>query len=209
MKPEQQLWAAVPLVAMAGCVDAIGWLRLDEMFIGIITGNSTLLGVALAGGEWARAGALAGLVGLFALGALAGAMIGLKAKRWRIPAVLTTVAGLFALGAALPFEGLVPPALFALVPAMGMVNTALPAAGGITFLTGTLVRSMQFLVGGLAGELPPGTWLPHFCAWVGVVCGALLGAVVEMQAGSNALLVPALGLAAGAVLVGRRIARQA
>ncbi len=209
MKPEQQLWAAVPLVAMAGCVDAIGWLRLDEMFIGIITGNSTLLGVALAGGEWARAGALAGLVGLFALGALAGAMIGLKAKRWRIPAVLTAVAVLFALGAVLPFEGLVPPALFALVPAMGMVNTALPAAGGITFLTGTLVRSMQFLVGGLAGELPPGTWLPHFCSWVGVVCGALLGAVVEMQAGSNALLVPALGLAVGAVLVGRKIARAA
>ncbi len=209
MKPEQQLWAAVPLVAMAGCVDAIGWLRLDEMFIGIITGNSTLLGVAMAGGEWARAGALAGLVGLFALGALVGAWIGLKAKRWRIPAVLTTVAALYALGAFLPFEGLVPPALFALVPAMGMVNTALPAAGGITFLTGTLVRSMQFLVGGLAGDLPPGTWLPHFCAWIGVVCGALLGAVVEMQAGSHALLVPAVGLAAGAMLAARHISRTA
>ncbi len=207
MKPEQQLWAAVPLVAMAGCVDAIGWLRLDEMFIGIITGNSTLLGVAMAGGEWHRAGALAGLVGLFALGAMLGAFIGLKAKRWRIPAVLATVGTLFAVSAFLPFEGLVPPALFALVPAMGMVNTALPAAGGITFLTGTLVRSMQFLVGGLAGDLPPGTWLPHFCAWVGVVLGATLGAAVEMVAGAQAVLVPAFGLYLGAALVARNIQR--
>ena len=207
MKPEQQLWAAVPLVAMAGCVDAIGWLRLDEMFIGIITGNSTLLGVAMAGGEWHRAGALAGLVGLFALGAMLGAFIGLKAKRWHIPAVLATVGTLFAVSAFLPFEGLVPPALFALVPAMGMVNTALPAAGGITFLTGTLVRSMQFLVGGLAGDLPPGTWLPHFCAWVGVVLGATLGAAVEMVAGAQAVLVPAFGLYLGAALVARNIQR--
>ncbi len=207
MKPEQQLWAAVPLVAMAGCVDAIGWLQLDEMFIGIITGNSTLLGVAVAGADWRRAGALAGLVGMFALGAFLGAWIGVKAQRWRIPAVLTTVAALYAIGAFLPFDGLVPPALFVLVPAMGMVNTALPAAGGITFLTGTLVRSMQFLVGGLAGELPPGTWLPHFCAWIGVVCGACLGATLEMLAGSHALLLPALGLATGAVLTARHIQR--
>ena len=40
MTPERQLWAAVPLVAMAGCVDAIGWLRLEEMFHGTLTQTS-------------------------------------------------------------------------------------------------------------------------------------------------------------------------
>jgi uncharacterized membrane protein YoaK (UPF0700 family) len=204
VKPERQLWAAVPLVAMAGCVDAIGWLRLEEMFVGIITGNSTLLGVALARAEWRRARTLTGLVGLFAFGALLGAVLGRLAERWRIPAVLGAAAALLGLATALPFEGLVPPAVFALVPAMGMVNTALPAAGGITFLTGTLVRAMQGLVAALAGEAPRWAWLPHLAAWAALLAGATLGAVLELAVGSRALAVPALGMALAAVAVALR-----
>ena len=41
-------WAAVPLVALAGCVDAIGWLRFDQLFVSFISGTSTMLGIASA-----------------------------------------------------------------------------------------------------------------------------------------------------------------
>ncbi|MEN0073705.1 MAG: hypothetical protein AAGC69_04945, partial [Paracraurococcus sp.] len=37
-------WAAVPLAALAGCVDAIGWLRFDQLFVSFISGTSTMLG---------------------------------------------------------------------------------------------------------------------------------------------------------------------
>jgi uncharacterized membrane protein YoaK (UPF0700 family) len=207
--PERQLWAAVPLVGLAGSVDAIGWLRLEEMFVGIITGNSTLLGVALARGNAPRALALAGLVGLFALGALLGALLGRLAGRWRIPAVLGTVAGLLLLAAALPFTmgpGL-PPAALALVPAMGMVNTALPAAGGISFLTGTLVRAMQGVVAALAGETPRWAWLPHLAAWAALLAGAVLGAMLELALGGRALLVPGLAMAMAALWAAQGTAR--
>jgi uncharacterized membrane protein YoaK (UPF0700 family) len=95
----------------------------------------------------------------------------------------------------------VPPAIFALVPAMGMVNTALPSAGGITFLTGTLVRAMQGLVAALAGDAPRWAWLPHLAAWVALLIGATLGAELELAIGSPALAVPAAGVALAAAIV--------
>ena len=33
-------WAAVPFVALAGCVDAIGWLRFDQLFVSFIPSYS-------------------------------------------------------------------------------------------------------------------------------------------------------------------------
>jgi len=80
------------MVALAGCVDAIGWPRLHELFVRFMSGTSTLLGLALAGQRMGRVDELALVVALFATGAAAGAAGGLWAGRWHTAVVLAMVA---------------------------------------------------------------------------------------------------------------------
>jgi len=199
--PTLRAWAAVPLVALAGCVDAIGWLRLQELFVSFISGTSTMLGVALAEGHGPRATALASVIGLFAAGAVSGAGIGHVAGRWRSAAVLAAVAALLAVALALPADGAtLPHAAFGMVPAMGMLNTALPGVGGITFVTGALSRAAEGLVLAVVGVASHLTWLQQAACWAGLVAGAALGAALQAAWGDVALAVPAAA-AAGAALV--------
>lgn len=198
--PNGNPWAAVPLVALAGCVDAIGWLRFDALFVSFISGTSTMLGIAAAEGETGRAAALGAVVGLFAAGALVGAVAGSLAGACRSVAVLGLVAALLA--AALLMSGPVlpgagrwdpPPAAFAMVPAMGLLNTALPGVGGVTFVTGALARAMEGLVHALRGRAPHRAWAQQAACWTAMVAGALLGAVLQRAWGDAALAVPASG----------------
>jgi uncharacterized membrane protein YoaK (UPF0700 family) len=198
-------WAAVPLVALAGCVDGIGWLRLHEIFVSFMSGTSTLLGLALAGQLVRRAEDLALVVGLFAAGAVAGAALGLVARRWRSAAVLGLVAALLHAALLLPPGGGehspdLPPAALAMVPAMGALNTALPGVGGITFVTGALTRAGQALVAALAGRGPRWALAPQLAAWAAMVAGALGGGLLEARLGHAALMVPATGALLEALL---------
>jgi uncharacterized membrane protein YoaK (UPF0700 family) len=190
-------WLAVPLVALAGCVDAIGWLRLHELFVSFMSGTSTMLGVALAGGQPVRAAELGAVVGLFVAGAVVAAALGRLAGAWRGPLVLGLVAGLLAAGWRLSSvlgAGL-PPLAYAVVPAMGALNMAVPGVGGITFVTGALTRFADAFVLALRGAGPHEAWVTQLCAWAALVAGACLGAVLDAGMGRHALAVPA-GLAA-------------
>jgi uncharacterized membrane protein YoaK (UPF0700 family) len=191
----------VPLVALAGCVDAIGWLRFDQLFVGFISGTSTMLGITATGGDAARAVALASVVGLFAAGALAGAVIALAAGRGRSPAVLAAVAALLGVALKAPpgGDGL-PLAAYAMVPAMGMLNTALPGVGGITFVTGALSRAAEGLVQALAGRARHGAWVQQAACWVAITAGAAAGAALQRHWGNAALAAPALAAALAAIL---------
>nr|WP_256476406.1 DUF1275 family protein [Siccirubricoccus soli] len=196
-------WLAVPLVAIGGCVDAIGWLRLQELFVSFMSGTSTMFAVALAGGEAARAVELGLVVALFAAGALAGAVLGRLAGRWRGPAVLALVAALLLAAWGLPWVGgELPPAAWAMVPAMGALNLALPGVGGITFVTGALTRFAEALVAALAGAGPHAAWASQLAAWGALVGGAVLGALLDARAGDDAVAVPALAAALAALLAG-------
>jgi uncharacterized membrane protein YoaK (UPF0700 family) len=199
-------WLAVPLVAIAGYVDGIGWLRLQELFVSFMSGTSTMLGLALVDGPAGRAAVLALVVGLFTAGAVAGAVLGRLAGRWRAAAVLALVATLLALAWKLPWLGSrLPPAAYALVPAMGALNLALPGVGGITFVTGALTRFAEALVAALAGAGPHAAWLRQLAAWASLVGGAALGAAMEARLGQQALGLPvaAAALAAVVAAVGR------
>ncbi len=200
-------WLAVPLVAVGGCVDAIGWLRLQELFVSFMSGTSTLLGVALAERRPDRAAELAAVVALFALGAVAGAGLARLAGRWRAAAVLAAVAALLGCGWRLPSLGGagLPPMAFAVVPAMGALNLALPGVGGITFVTGALTRFADALVAALVRVGPHGAWLVQVAAWAALVAGAAAGAWLEARMGQDALVVPALA-AAVAAMVALRLA---
>lgn len=204
-------WVAVPFVALAGCVDAIGWLRFDQLFVGFISGTSTMLGIAAAEGRAGRAAALATVVGLFAAGALLGAVVGTAAGRWRSVAVLGLIAALLTAAllapatgpAGLPPAGL-PPAAWAMVPAMGMLNTALPGVGGITFVTGALSRAMEGLVQALIGRARHGAWVQQAACWAAITTGATLGALLQGAWGDAALAVPASAALLGALVIAER-----
>ncbi|WP_380067319.1 DUF1275 family protein [Dankookia sp. GCM10030260] len=201
----------MPFVGLAGCVDAIGWLRFDQLFVSFISGTSTMLGIATAEGHGARAAALATVVGLFAAGALLGAVVGAAAGRWRSPAVLGLVAVLLATALLAPAAGPweLPPAAWAMVPAMGMLNTALPGVGGITFVTGALSRAMEGLVQALLGRARHGAWAQQAACWAAMAAGATLGALLQDAWGDAALAVPATAALLGALLVAERVAAAA
>ncbi|MFC7690268.1 DUF1275 family protein [Paeniroseomonas aquatica] len=193
-------WLAVPLVALAGCVDAIGWLRLHELFVSFMSGTSTMLGVALAEGRPVRAAELAVVVGLFTAGAVVAAGLGRLAGRWRAPVVLGLVAALLGCGWRLPpvgGAGLAPLA-FAVVPAMGALNLALPGVGGITFVTGALTRFAEALMAAVAGAGRHEAWVTQLAAWAALVAGATLGAALDARLGGDALAVPAAAALAAA-----------
>jgi uncharacterized membrane protein YoaK (UPF0700 family) len=204
-------WAAVPFVALAGCVDAIGWLRFDQLFVSFISGTSTMLGIAAAEGHAGRAAALATVVGLFAAGALLGAAVGAAAGRGRSPAVLGLVAALLTAALLAPATGTweLPPAAWAMVPAMGMLNTALPGVGGITFVTGALSRAMEGLVQALLGRARHGAWAQQAACWAAMTGGALLGALLQGAWGDAALAVPATAALLGALVLGERLVAAA
>jgi uncharacterized membrane protein YoaK (UPF0700 family) len=66
---------ACALSALAGYVDAIGFLHLGGLFVSFMSGNSTRMGVSLAAGEWGAAAEAFGLIALFVAGATAGSLI--------------------------------------------------------------------------------------------------------------------------------------
>ena len=70
-----QLAMAGGLAALAGATDVHGLTLLRDLFVSFMSGNSTMLGVAIGRGDFERAGRIAGIVGLFVAGATAGSLI--------------------------------------------------------------------------------------------------------------------------------------
>ena len=140
---------AAMLAALAGMVDAIGYLHLKGLFVSFMSGNSTELAVALGQGDLDRAAKIAELIALFVLGAAAGQMLADFAGRWHMTGVLIGVALLLTMAAVLSTTP--EPMVFA----MGALNASMRRAGNIpvslTFVTGVLVRFGQ----GLGNFLDP------------------------------------------------------
>src|ERR1700754_846594 len=82
---------AVCLSALAGFVDALGFIKLGGFFVSFMSGNSTRMSVGLAEGsrDFAIAGAL---IGTFVLGVIFGSVVAHLAHRSRRVAVLAFVA---------------------------------------------------------------------------------------------------------------------
>lgn len=95
------LWLMLALTFSTGVVDAVGYLGLDRVFTGNMTGNVVLLGMAFAGGADLPILRPALALVFFMLGAaLAGRMLrnGPEGWSWRTSVALTVVAaGLSAL----------------------------------------------------------------------------------------------------------------
>src|SRR5690349_20405956 len=95
----RNIMLACALSALAGYVDAIGFLHLRGMFVSFMSGNSTRMGVCLAAGDWRAAAEALGLIALFVAGAAGGSLIVLGRGRHRLALLLLAEAMLLAAAA--------------------------------------------------------------------------------------------------------------
>ncbi len=181
---------AIGLASLAGYVDACGYLATGGLFVSFMSGNSTRLSVTTARTEWIYAGLLFGVILLFVFGVILGSSIARMSGLKRKSHVLILVGILLAGGATFHFLGMTFPSMGLVVMAMGAENAVFQKDGevtiGLTYMTGTLVRLGQQLTGILFGG-PRDTWWPYALHWLGLVGGAILGAVAHSMLRSLSL----------------------
>jgi uncharacterized membrane protein YoaK (UPF0700 family) len=170
---------ACALSAIAGYVDAIGFLHLGGLFVSFMSGNSTRMGVSLAEGQWSSAAESLGLIALFVVGAAAGSLIVLGRGANRQPWVLLVEALLLAAAATCYGFGFSNAAVAAIVLAMGLENAVFQIHGGaglgLTYVTGALVKVGQLAALALTGGARWG-WASNLLLWAALVAGSLCGA---------------------------------
>lgn len=192
---------AIALAALAGWVDAAGFLKAGGYFVSFMSGNTTRLAVDLAS-DPARAVMPALLIAGFVVGVAVGAAIGIRAGGRRKVAVLAGVAVLLCVGALLNGGGHGRSALGCLVVAMGALNNTFQRDGevavGVTYMTGALVRCGQALGLALSGRRSEG-WLAWLLLWLGLAAGALAGSLAYAAWAGLALWIAAAGAALAAV----------
>jgi uncharacterized membrane protein YoaK (UPF0700 family) len=171
---------ACALSALAGYVDAIGFLHLGGLFVSFMSGNSTRMGVSLADGQFAAAAESLGLIALFVIGAAGGSLIVLGRSRFSQGWVLLAEGLLLALAGLCHAVGLMNLAVAAIVLAMGLENAVFQIHGGsglgLTYVTGALVKVGQLLAAALTGGAPFG-WVPNLLLWAALVLGGVCGAL--------------------------------
>lgn len=191
------------LVALAGYVDAVGYLRFQGVFVSFMSGNTTSLGVAVAEENTSKLLELAGVIGLFVAGVVGGSLLHRRAGSWGNTLLLLVILNLLVLAYALPVA-----AIESLVLAMGVLNASVHQVGrvkvSLTFVTGTLVRFGTGLADWLSGQAPAQDWLWPTTLWLAFLAGALGGAAALRHLGGAALL-GAAGLSLGLALVARRV----
>jgi uncharacterized membrane protein YoaK (UPF0700 family) len=191
------------LVALAGYVDAVGYLRFQGVFVSFMSGNTTSLGVAVAEENTSKLLELAGVIGLFVAGVVGGSLLHRRAGSLGNTLLLLVILNLLVLAFALPVA-----AIESLVLAMGVLNASVHQVGrvkvSLTFVTGTLVRFGAGLADWLSGQAPAQDWLWPVTLWLAFLAGALGGAAALRHLGHGALL-GAAGLSLVLALLARRV----
>lgn len=172
---------AIALAALAGFVDAVGFLSGGGYFVSFMSGNTTRLAVLLAT-EPAHALLPLLLILGFVAGVTIGALLSRRAGRRRQATLLLFVAGLLVAAALSRDLGALAPMLAAAVVAMGTINNMFQRDGevsvGLTYMTGALVKLGQGLAQWLTGEARPGWW-QWALLWSGLLAGAVIGAFAQ------------------------------
>lgn len=192
---------AIGLSALAGYVDAVGFLATGGFFVSFMSGNSTRLGVGIAEMS-GNAAAAALLIGSFLAGVIAGSLVGRWSQRHHRALVPALLAALLAGAALLGDARQLWPAAILMAAAMGVENIFFAEGTevriGLTYMTGRLVKIGQLLAAAIAGEDRWG-WLPHLLLWSGLTGGGAAGALAYIALGSDALwfaAAVAIGIAA-------------
>ncbi len=171
---------AIGLAALAGFIDALGFLSLGGVFVSFMSGNSTRFAVDAAGGVDAHMALVPlGIIALFVIGVMLGRVIRHTASKRPSTAILTFMSATLALAGVLQGLGFAWLAAPCLAIAMGAANNVFFREGevsiGVTYMTGTLVKFGQRFAGSLLGERDR-HWVPYLLLWLGLVTGAVAGA---------------------------------
>ena len=185
-------WALV-LLALAGAVDATGFLYLRGLFVSFMSGNTTQTAVLAAGGDWSGAGTIAAVIIAFIVGVVTGDLIAGEPPRGG-GFVLLSEAALLVVAWRLPVA-----AGPLLAFAMGMHNALVLCAErvglALTYVTGTLVHLGRAVAARLAGrDRPPPGW-PYLAMWMALLLGGIVGGALHWNPGAGALLALATALA--------------
>ncbi|MBS7669622.1 YoaK family protein [Croceicoccus gelatinilyticus] len=181
---------AFAIAAIAGYVDAVGFLGSGAFFVSFMSGNTTRLGVGIAG-DGSAAAIAAGLIACFVAGVTVTSLLRRRMAEARKPGLtLAFCAGLLTVATlALGVSASIAPFML-LAFAMGGINLALENEGevrfGLTYMTGTLIKLGTRLADALAGE-PRADWLPLLLLWLALSGGAILGGVAYEALAMNAL----------------------
>jgi uncharacterized membrane protein YoaK (UPF0700 family) len=166
-------WQAGVLAIVAGYADAVGFLAFGA-FAGAMTGNTVLLGIALAGAEFGAAAQSAVIILSFLAGVAASAVLGR-----RLP--LVAILGIEAV--AIVAAALIAPPVAApvLAFAMGLQNATMTRFAGANLntvvLTGNLQKMVQGLLGRFAGSTKQARSEAAESAMIGGLWLAYLGGV--------------------------------
>jgi uncharacterized membrane protein YoaK (UPF0700 family) len=204
----KRYWAiAGGLSAVAGFVDAAAFMKLGGFFVSFMSGNSTRLGVGLAG-VLSHAMVAGALIATFVAGVAIGSSIP-RAPRDTVGStrVLWFVATLLVLAALLAHGGFDVLAIGLIAMAMGAENATFERDGevsiGLTYMTGTLVKFGQRLSAALRGVGPAWGWAPYLVLWLGMLAGAVAGAASYLAIGLGAIWIAAGAVVALALALGR------
>lgn len=180
---------ATSLSALAGYVDAIGYLKLENFFVAFMSGNSTLLGIGLAQDRW-NAAIAGAVIAIFVLGVVVGTFVGRIAGTRRQSTILLFISCLLVTASCLGALDAPRAAIACMALAMGAENTIFEREGevsvGLTYMTGTLVKLGQHLAAAISGG-DHRYWFWYLFLWLGLVVGACTGAVAYSRFGLSAL----------------------
>lgn len=174
------MWQAALLCGIAGYVDALGYLKLGSVFAANMTGNTVLLAIVLAQGEWARAAVYGLTLAAFFAGALSASVLkrALPNGAWLpllVQAVLLIAASLWPLGA--------DKELVLLAFGMGLQGAAVTQLAGTSLYTVVITSTICRLASGIVDQLWPAgrgarapsgraPWLIFVVAWLFYGIGA-------------------------------------
>ncbi len=185
------LVAAISFVA--GMTDAVG-LVMSGDFVSFMTGNTTRAAIAVEAGQYDHAWKLLLAIVTFVAGNAAGIIIAHSSQR-RIFTVLCSVAIMLAVAALLQASQLKPFDFYLIVFAMGTINAAVEHIEGLpiglTYVTGALSRFGRGIGRFILGERKR-DWTIQLVPWIGMVSGAISGAILASAVPKSALLVVSL-----------------
>ena len=176
------LGLALSLAALAGWVDATGFIYFKGLFLSFMSGNSTKAAVSLIQGNLPKAVELGRTIALFVFGTAAGELLAAAGGRHGRLVVLgceSLCLGCAAFAAADRFDDTAVASLLAFV--MGLQNAVLHKVGetsvGLTYVTGTLVQVGRGIAGIVRGTVCWRIFLSEAGLWIALTCGGLAGAV--------------------------------
>ena len=178
---------AVALAALAGFVDAIGFIASGGFFVSFMSGNSTRLGIGILTSRDAAFLAI-GLILSFVAGVTLASLV--RGRREGAQWIVLLLAGLALAVAAALHRFLPTPVVLPIVAlAMGAENVVFAGKGqvvALTYMTGTLVRVGQQLAEAIGGGDRWG-WVPFALMWCGLIAGGALGTWAALTIGLDAL----------------------